>query len=427
MYFLEPTIVVVDDKRAEVEGIVRYYNEQGLGCKYFNSDLIEGDNYPLKNYADVNLLFLDLIYSDQQPFDAELCSSWVRSLIPEKSYYILILWTKDPSKAEEVLEQLKQHHRTPYLYLIESKTDYQNKEEYQYQKLLESINQKLDSTPALEEIQIWKKSVKLSANEVLGNLTKNSDPEIFNNKLKKIIISHGGTSIKSSEDNKRKRLILFDALDCILISNTKKNIIEEEISAINTEKLYDLNNINEPIIDKELNSWFHFKLEKNLANLISPGIISEFKENDWKKMYSIHDDKIIMEYVSQQIGDNVKMSSIVLLLSRPCDIAQNKYGKNLKLLSGLKIINPVRKDNVKKEFKKGSSHVDSIKLYDHLYLSEKENDVTLLFDFRYNFSVPEEVFKTEFNNIKVFNKELLSEMQVEYSSYSSRLGITQVI
>jgi hypothetical protein len=62
-----------------------------------------------------------------------------------------------------------------------------------------------------------------------------------------------------------------------------------------------------------------------------------------------------------------------------------------------------------------------------LYFSAEEKDVTLLFDLRYNFSVPEEIFKREFTNIRIFNKEVLSEMQVEYSSYSSRLGITQVI
>ena len=70
---------------------------------------------------------------------------------------------------------------------------------------------------------------------------------------------------------------------------------------------------------------------------------------------------------------------------------------------------------------------DSTKVYDHLQLNNEDNDVALVFDFRYIFSVPEKIFIEKFNNLKVFNKELLSEMQVEYSSYSSRLGITQII
>lgn len=202
--------------------------------------------------------------------------------------------------------------------------------------------------------------------------------------------------------------------------------INTEISDINVKDLYDLESVPSPIVDKELNSWFHFNLQKELEpNLIYPGIISEFKENEWKNMYSIHDDEIVMKYLSNQNGDDLIVSNIVLLLSRPCDISQNKYGKNLKLLSGLKISNPLR--NKKNKFLGKDTKPDSIKIFDHLFFSDTENDVALLFDLRYNFSVPENIFKSEFDNLKVFNKELLSEIQVEYSSYSSRLGITQVI
>lgn len=432
MNFLEPNIVVVDDKRNEVEGIISYYNDQGFGCKYFNSDLIEGDIYPNNNYTDVNLFFLDLIYSEQQAFDPELCASWVRSIIPEKSYYILILWTKDPSKAEEVLKLLKHHNRTPYLYLVESKTKYPANGNYSYDKLLRTINSKLDLVPALEEIQIWKKSVKRSSNEVLGNLTKDSDPILFNSKLKKIIISHGGTFIKSSSNDMRKRTILFDALDNILISNTKKNIVDDDISNLNKENLYKLDELDFSV-DKELNSWFHFKLEKNLTkDLICPGLISYNNHSLFKKLYSIQDDPKVEKILAKQKEGNIIIKDIVLVLSRPCDIAQNKFGKNIKLLSGIIIKNSLRHpDNHKK--RPGEIHFndcilpDSIKKFEHLYFDQIDDDITLLFDFRYSFSVPEKIFIEKFENVKVFNKELLSEMQVEYSSYSSRLGITQII
>lgn len=428
MRYSEPTIFVVDDKKVEIDGIIKYYNNLGVGCKYFNSDIFDGDHMPEKTYSDVNVIYLDLFFSEQ-PFDAELCSNWVQSIIPEKSFYILILWTKDPEQASAVLLQLKTINRIPFCYLVRSKIEFQidGDEKYNFSALFTDINNELDNIPALDEIQIWKKSVKRSSNEVLGNLTKSSDPIVFNNKLKKIIVCHGGKSIVTNNDDNRKRLTLFDALDNVLVSNTKKNISDDPISPINSENLYNLNDIS-ATIDKELNSWFHFKLETVIStDLIHPGLISEFNDNEWKKMYSIHDDKNVAEFISKQNGDKVKITSIALLISRPCDISQNKFGKNLKLLSGLKISNPIRKEGPKNEFSKGSNTFDSIKLFDHLFFSEDENDVTLLFDFRYNFSVPEDIFKTEFTNVRIFNKELLSEMQVEYSSYSSRLGITQVI
>src|SRR5690606_20263941 len=95
-------------------------------------------------------------------------------------------------------------------------------EGYNFSDLFVQLNADLNSTPSLEEILHWKKTVKYSSNEIIGNLTKSPNDVV--NKLKKIIISHGGTSIKESEDNIYKRSILFDALDTVLISNTKKNI-----------------------------------------------------------------------------------------------------------------------------------------------------------------------------------------------------------
>jgi hypothetical protein len=183
MKFLEPNIVVVDDKINEIQGIINYYNNLGLGCKFFNSDLIDGDNRPEKEYSDVNLFFLDLFYSDN-PFDAELCSNWVQSIIPEKSFYILILWTKDVAKAEAVLAELSKINRSPFIFLIESKIKYatNNDEKYNFIQLFENINTELEKVSSLEEIQLWKKNVKFSCNKVIGNLTKTTDPDSFNNK-----------------------------------------------------------------------------------------------------------------------------------------------------------------------------------------------------------------------------------------------------
>ncbi|WP_166962475.1 hypothetical protein [Yeosuana marina] len=423
MKYFEPSIVIIDDHKEEIEDILNHYVEGGIGCKLYNPDYVDGDDMPECPFSDVNLIFLDLYYSGK--FDAEQCSNWIRAVIKDKSFYVLVLWTKDVSKSQEVLDILTVHNRIPFIHLVKSKTDYHIKgdKKYDFSKLLFEIDSEIEATPALEEIQLWKKSVKSSANEVIGNITKTQDQII--SKLKKIIIAHGGDSIKMSGDNNKKRMMLFDALDTVLISNTKMHV-NDKISEINIKGLYDLTSVQSPIIDKELNSWFHFKLQKELVHdLIYPGIISEFKENEWCEMYSIHDDEIVNKYLSNQKGENIKISKIVLLLSRPCDIAQNKFGKNLKLLSGLKISNPKR--NNKNKFLGKDTKPDSIKIFDHLFFSDEENDTALLFDFRYNFSVPENIFKSEFDNLKVFNKELLSEMQVEYSSYSSRLGITQVI
>jgi len=421
--YFEPSVIIVDDVKDEINGIIDIYSSRNVGCKLFNPDLIDGDSMPDTPYVDVNLIFLDLFYSGK--FDAEQSCNWVRTIIPEKSFYLIVFWTKDSSKANEVLDLLINNNRTPFNFFIESKSDYLTSDGvYNFLSLVTKIESNFTETPAIEEIMLWKKSIKFSINEVLGHLVK--EPNNITEKLKKIILSHGGKSIVELNE-RQKRNILFDALDIVLTSNTKKNILDD-VSELNKMNLYDLSSPVKTDPDKELNSWFHFKLQSEIeSGHIIPGLICEFQDNNWKKLYSIQDDKDVAEYISRQTAANTKISNITLVLSRPCDIAQKKIGKNVKLLSGLKITNPVRKTNEKMEFQGGSSKLDSIKIYDHLYFTNEENDLTLLFDFRYSFSVPEDVFSTEFNGIKIFNKELLSEIQVEYSSYSSRLGTTNFI
>lgn len=426
MKFLEPSIVIIDDKKEEVAGILDYYSKIGVGCRWFNASYYDddADTMPDSTFSDVSIIFLDLYYSDK--FDAEQCSNWVRSIVSAKTFYILILWTKDKSKAEEVETLLSKFNCNPYICLVKSKIEYQVEGRSDYTKLFTELSDEIEKTPALEEIQLWKRNIKLSANEILGNLAKKDIPNKFVTKLKKIIISHGGTNLIKDKDNKHKRGTLFDALDNALISNNKKNTLENDISDVNNNILYNLEDIENLDVDKELNSWFHFKLENNLSKIITPGVIAINNHSLFKNIYSIQDDPKLKDFFVKEGEKRILIDDIVVIINRPCDIAQNKFGKNIKLLSGVKINKISRKKGHKIDFG-NLTPPDSLKIYDNLYFNEEENDITLMFDFRYIFSIPEKIYYEKFHNIKIFNKELLSDIQVEYSSYSSRLGITQMM
>lgn len=431
MLSFEPNIVVVDDKQDEIQGILDQYREQGVGCKFFNADLYEGDSMPDNPYSDVNLIFLDLFFSETK-FDAELCSNWVQSVIPEKSFYVLIIWSKDPAHADDVISELKKVNRPPFTVMVKNKTDFpiDTDSKYDYSKLFSEINKDVENIPSLAEIGIWKKSIKGASNIVIGNLSKNSDPSLFNAKLQKIIVGHGGTSLLGNDDSKYKRRTLFDALDQVLISNTRNSIPIEDIDQVNNDQLYSLSSVESAETDKELNSWFHFKLQNSIPeNSILPGLICENNHSLFKNIYSITDDTKLVKRFEKQVSEGVEMKDIALVLTRPCDIAQGKFGKNIKLVSGILIKKPFRIASGKKkgDIDFNGSLPDSTKFFDHLHFDTNDNDIALVFDFRYVFSVPEKIFIDKFKNVKIFNKELLSEMQVEYSSYSSRLGITQII
>ena len=436
MLSFQPRVAIVDDKYDEISGILQRYQENGIGIKYYNAKLTDPDPKPVDNFSDLNLIFLDVHFTDNfSDYDPELCAAWIDSLVPEFSFYILVLWSKETDKKEEILEELRRINRVPFLFLTEQKTDYQIDDSWDFEKLNESINSKLDNYPELDELANWKNNVAYSSNIVIGHLTNTSTPDQLKKKLQKIILGHGGTSILQSENNEFKRETLFEALDSVLISNTKEQLPLKVISELNAEGLYQIPDNVQSDVDSKLNSWFHFKLHKTPLNqnLIIPGTICTFKNNLLKNYYNIQNDEFIQKFLSHQFqkrdiqGSNTELIDVCLLISRPCDVAQNKYGKNLKLISGILIKNPARKENAKKDFRKGNSNLISVKLYDHLQFSDEENDIALIFDFRYVFSVPEKMFIDKFENVKVFNKELLSEIQVEYSSYSSRLGITQII
>lgn len=435
MLSFEPRVAVIDDKIDEVNGILEQYRNEGVGIKYFNAHLSSPDPKPTIHYSDLNLIFLDVHFTDNTTdYDPTHCAAWIDSLLPENSFYILILWSKETDKKDEILEELRKIKKEPFLFFAEQKTDFQTDSGWDFQKLDESINSKLAEYPELLELSNWKKNATHSSNLVIGHLTKNIAPTDLKKKLQKIILGHGGKSLLSSEDDNFKRETLFEALDSVLISNTKGLVPFEDISDTNSKDLYKIPETIQSDVDSKLNSWFHFKLHKEPLNQtqIRPGIIAKYTDDELLKYYGIFEDDLVQDYLKHQLaalkveGNTTELIDIVLLLSRPCDISQNKYGRNLKLISGVLVSNPIRKENPRKDLKTGTKY-DSIKLFDHLQLSEKENDVALVFDYRYAFSVPKELFVDKFENVKVFNKELLSEIQVEYGSYSSRLGITQII
>jgi hypothetical protein len=434
MLSFEPNIVFIDDKINQVDGIINLYRNEGIGVKYYNADIADGDTPPQNPFSNVNLIYLDLYYKED--FDLDLCLGWIDSIVPKNSFYVLVLWSKDPHHKDEIIEGLSKINQIPFITFCETKNDdYKNPDSsFKWTELKAKIDSEINKISELEELAVWKKSVQNASNIIVGTLSKNSSQEQLKTKLQKIIIGHGGSSLSVKDNIPFKRETLFDALDSVLVSNTKGSIPTTDISETNIQNLYNIPDNIQGDIDSKLNSWFHFKLHKEPLDqeIIKPGIICNYKDADLQNLYALLKDENIENYLKHQItkskeeNSTTELIDIVLLISRPCDIAQNKFGRNLKLVSGILVKNPVRKNGKGKPLHSGTKY-DSIKLYDHISFSDKDNDTALIFDFRYVFSIPKESFIENFENIKVFNKELLSEIQVEYSSYSSRLGITQII
>lgn len=125
MLSAEPNIIFIDDKKEEVEGIIKSYKDEGYGVKFFNADLTKGDEKPANFFSDVNLIFLDLYFSDK--FDAELCTGWIEKIIMESSFYVLVIWSKDTQHEHEIIEDLLKLNRKPYKVISKQKgEEYKN-------------------------------------------------------------------------------------------------------------------------------------------------------------------------------------------------------------------------------------------------------------------------------------------------------------
>lgn len=440
MLSFEPNIFFVDDKEREVKEIVDIYRNKGYGVKYFNADPIEGDDVPYPDsYSDAVLVFLDIYYNSERTLDEEKCAEWVSGIVNHNSFFILVIWSQDTDEANIVINKIKENHRFPFVTIIKQKSEYQKGEnQWDFEQLHKDIQIAIDDNPELRELATWKRSIKNASNLIIGHLSNSNNPEMLTKKLQKIILGHGGCSFKSEDNSSGKQEVLFDALDNVLISNSKNTRPNIDIIQANKDILYNTSDDLSGDIDSKLNSWFHFKIHPNPIDqsTIIPGLLCKVIDPDLITQYGLLDDKNVSAYLKIQLDEeektdsNTKIENISVLLTRPCDIAQNKFGKNLKLLSGIKIINPLRKGgNGRNQYnlKVSSTKPDSLKLLDHLYFSEAERDVALIFDFRYSYSISKDSFIEKFKKLNTFNKELLSEIQVEYSTYSSRLGITQII
>ncbi|MBN2610193.1 MAG: hypothetical protein JXB00_01410 [Bacteroidales bacterium] len=437
MLSVEPNLFFVDDKKNEVIDIVEIYRNKGYGVKYFNADPIDGDDVPFPNtYSDAVILFLDLYYNSDRILDEEKCAEWVSGIINKNSFFILVIWSQDTDEVDKVIDKIRKTERHPYVTIIKQKSDYQNGDnQWDFERLHTDIQNTLDESPELIELASWKKSIKCSSNVVIGYLSKGISKFVFKERLQKIIISHGGSYLLTEDKFNEKQDVLFDALDYVLSSNSKNTRPKKEVLKENKENIYNISSIPNIGADSVLNSWFHFKINDGEIDnsLILPGMICEFLDSDLSRKYGLKGDENFTKHFEPQIEESEKsnskvfISDICVVISRPCDIAQNKFGKNIKLLCGQKITNPLRKSDRHRNIKTVDKKPDSIKIFDHLFFSEDENDICLIFDYRYILTLPLSEYKTKLHKIKIFNKELISEIQVEYSSYSNRLGITQII
>ncbi|MCL1666622.1 hypothetical protein M2T82_00960 [Elizabethkingia ursingii] len=117
-----PQIAFIDDEKSQIIPLERAISNFHTGSIYINASP-ESDDYPSEPIESVKLLFLDLHYGGIK-FDPYLCVEWVSRIIPSHSKYILVIWSKDIDKKEELLSVLAEGQLSPTYFEAWQKTDF---------------------------------------------------------------------------------------------------------------------------------------------------------------------------------------------------------------------------------------------------------------------------------------------------------------
>ena len=142
-----PQVAIIDNNPDEIRSIQVMLNEMKIGNQFFEVDYLEPD-YPEQTLSTVQLVFLDLFYNNaSHDFDPYACTNWLKAVIPANRRYILVIWSADPYKQEELLTTMKETD-TPIPYFIETsaKSKYQNSDRvYDIRRLLDDLETDLKS------------------------------------------------------------------------------------------------------------------------------------------------------------------------------------------------------------------------------------------------------------------------------------------
>lgn len=170
-----PQVAFVDDIKAQIQPLEDAVNELHTGSIYFDASP-EKSNFPTSPLESVEILFLDLLYYNH--FDVELSAQWVTKIIPEKSKYTLVIWSKDTDDVGQLLSLLDEINMTPTAHYTWQKTDF-NLMEDNFKSKMEGLIRDVSYRDHIAQESFIGEVVDIEDEAVLVNCRISSDPVVF--------------------------------------------------------------------------------------------------------------------------------------------------------------------------------------------------------------------------------------------------------
>lgn len=170
-----PQVAFVDDIKSQIEPLESAVQELHTGSIYFDATPSK-NNFPTFPLETVEILFLDLFY--KKDFDADLSAQWVKSIIPERSKYTLVVWSNDTDEVQELLDILDEINLTPASYYLWQKTDYDLQKENFRKKIEELITEVSYGNRFSHEFYVGE-VIEIEEESVLVNCRISQDPVVY--------------------------------------------------------------------------------------------------------------------------------------------------------------------------------------------------------------------------------------------------------
>ncbi len=138
----EPQVAIIDDVQSEVRPIIDKLREHSISARFFDASP-ENLEQPEQPIQSIELIFLDLHYNtnfNNSDFQPELCAQIIESIVPPGKRYVLVVWTRDPDKADQVIEVLRILDLLPVKTIVKSKNDFLLGSDIDVERLLAEID-----------------------------------------------------------------------------------------------------------------------------------------------------------------------------------------------------------------------------------------------------------------------------------------------
>jgi hypothetical protein len=168
-----PRVAFVDDIESQITELDAVVRDLQAGSIFFNANP-EFAVFPETPIETVKLLFLDLYYTKE--FQPEISAQWVKSIIPKKSNYELVIWSRDTDEVDRLFPILEKIELKPTSVEVWQKSTTKPEE---IRSRINELTLKLPNYEKIKQEDFYGEIIEVGDDGVLINCKINIEPAVF--------------------------------------------------------------------------------------------------------------------------------------------------------------------------------------------------------------------------------------------------------